>query len=529
MNREATNKEIKPMRIQNNIAALNAHRNYGINNTRIAKSVEKLSSGYRINRAGDDAAGLAISEKMRAQIRGLAMASKNAQDGVSLIQTAEGGLQSAHDILQRMRELAVQAGNDPNQTEDRDAIQNEIEQLTQELDRVAHTTSFNRRILLDGSLGDATLGPNKIEVTGVDRAHVTGAGLDKATMTATGSTASGITASTAIAITLAAAATATLTINTNDKTDFAAGSILTVGVNGQNYSVTLTGDADTDTATTNTAADLANAVNAKGEKLGDLFTFTANAGSIGIKANEAGLAGNSNAFKIVSIVDSVGGTVSLNVGTATSPFTSGANATSNQSYTSTDGYTFINTTTGGTFTIDQELAKNGGTFTLGVADKDDTSKYIDTSSDGAGLILQVGANSGKDQTIRVNVAGISAQQLGLSDNMTTTATGGVSGTSNLSVASNEQAQKALDAIDVALQSVSDQRGVLGAVQNRLEYAIGNLDTAAENLTAAESRIRDVDMAKEMTTFMKNNILGQASTAMLAQANSLPQSVLQLLG
>jgi flagellin len=269
------------MRIQHNIAALNTHRNLSFNNTQASKSLEKLSSGYKINRAGDDAAGLAISEKMRGQIRGLDMAAKNAQDGISLIQTAEGALNETHAILQRMRELSVQAANDTNVTIDRDALQVEFDELVNEIDRISTTTEFNTQKLLDGS-------------------------------------------------------------------------------------------------------------------------FT-------------------------------------------------------------------------------------------------------------GKVFQIGANSG--QTITVGIASINANTLGIDA---------------LTLDTSANAQAAITAVETALTTVSTNRSELGAVQNRLEHTINNLGTTSENLAAAESRIRDTDMAKEMMNFTKNNILMQAAQSMLAQANQQPQGVLQLL-
>jgi flagellin len=273
------------MRINNNLMAMNAHRQLKVNGSAQEKSLEKLSSGFRINRAGDDAAGLAISEKMRGQIRGLQQGSRNAQDGISLIQTAEGALSETHSILQRMRELAVQATNDTNVSADRTAIQSEVTQLANELTRIADKTQFNTQTLLDGTLSNASL-------------------------------------------------------------------------------------------------------------------------------------------------------------------------------------TFL-----------------------------------------------IGANAG--ETIGLSIRAMSAQTL-------------IAATASIVLANASQAQSLLTDINSGIAKVSTERANLGAIQNRLEHTIANLDTAAENLQASESRIRDVDMAKEMMTFTKNNILNQAATAMLAQANQAPQGVLQLL-
>jgi flagellin len=277
------------MRINHNISALNTHRQLTANNAGVSKSLEKLSSGLRINRAGDDAAGLSISEKMRGQIRGLEQAQRNAQDGISLIQTAEGALNETHSILQRMRELAVQSANDTNSQDDRDALQAEVTELISEIDRIAADTEFNGESLLDGSLSGA----------------------------------------------------------------------------------------------------------------------------------------------------------------------------------------------------------------------------------GSGVVLHIGANQG--QSIELNISDMSASALG------------ASGVAVVDISTQSGADAAITLIDDALQAVSNERSSLGANQNRLEHTINNLGASSENLTAAESRVRDVDMAAEMMSFTKNNILTQASQAMLAQANQLPQGVLQLLG
>lgn len=295
------------MRINHNISALNTYRQLAFNNTQAAKNIEKLSSGLRINRAGDDAAGLAISEKMRGQIRGLEMASKNAQDGISLIQTAEGALNETHAILQRMRELAVQAANDTNTDADRQELQKEVDQLAEEITRIANTTEFNTKKLLDGSA--------------------------------------------------------------------------------------------------------------------------------------------------------------------------------------------------------------------------DSSSDVGSAAD---LVFHIGANA--SQSLTLSISAMDAHSLGVDDGTGSAATNGGDATVNggIDISSQSAADAAITQIDNAIQTVSSERAKLGAYQNRLEHTINNLGTSAENLTAAESRIRDVDMAKEMMEFTKNNILSQAAQAMLAQANQLPQGVLQLL-
>lgn len=307
------------MRIQHNIAALNTHRNLSFNNTQASKNLEKLSSGYKINRAGDDAAGLAISEKMRGQIRGLDMATKNAQDSVSLIQTAEGALNETHAILQRMRELAVQSSNDTNVSADREALQLEIKSLSDEITRIADNTEFNTQKLLDGTFKQ---------------------------------------------------------------------------------------DSETTIVT-------------------------------------------------------------------------GGNAT-----------------------------------------------------DVDGKVFQIGANSGQSITLAIGTMNASALGVNVADSASAvtsiSATGDI-GTTGINISTQSAADNSVSIIDSAIARVSKTRASLGAVQNRLEHTINNLGATSENLTAAESRIRDTDMAKEMMGFTKNNILMQAAQSMLAQANQQPQGVLQLLG
>ena len=366
------------MRINNNIMAMNTHRQYAINNENVAKATEKLSSGYRINRAGDDAAGLAISEKMRAQIKGLDMASKNSQDAISLIQTAEGALTETHAILQRMRELAVQSSSDTNQDAvDRVALDAEFQQLKTEINDISSQTKFNDMALLNGTFG-----------VGVNL--------------------------------------------TNSTTDNA------VGV----ASITATGTA------------------------GKVYTFTSTAGNAPLSVSD--------------------GTTTVQIGATSSDF-DGAGTISVALF----GIT-IKTTAG----FVANTALNG--------------THIDMAATGSGTI-QTGANNG--DTMGVTISDMSATGLAINGSLIDT---------------RANATTALGSVNTAINKVSEQRANLGALQNRLQHKINNLDTASENLQAAESRIRDLDMAKEMTNFTKNNILVQAATAMLAQANSAPQGVLKLL-
>lgn len=389
------------MIINHNMNALNAHRNMGINNTAAGKSMEKLSSGLRINRAGDDAAGLAISEKMRGQIRGLTQASRNSADGISMIQTAEGALNETTNILQRMRELAVQASNDTNTTSDRNEIQKEINALTEEVDRIANNTEFNTQKLLNGN-----------------KNGVGGEVVNKAVKAQQGNFE--------------------VNIDTVDDAK-------EITIDGESMTIA-------------NKADLKNELEKKFEN----YSFTVT--DI-----------NNNAGKKIVITQKIG--------------------------KETDKESMKISYDGKAQVVDVKK--------VGIAAKDEEL------SDGKAHI-QVGANS--NQSMKIEIGDMRAKALNIVDERG----------NSLSILSAEEANKAITAFDAALNEVSSQRANLGAVQNRLEYTISNLDNTAENLTSAESTLRDVDMAKEMMEYSKNNILNQAAQAMISQANQQPQNVLQLL-
>lgn len=414
------------MRINHNIAALNTYRQLNSANGAQGKSMEKLSSGLRINRAGDDAAGLAISEKMRGQIRGLDQASKNSQDAISMIQTAEGALNETHSILQRMRELAVQSSNDTNTSEDRSNIQDEINQLGEEIQRIGEQTEFNTKKLLNGEMG---------------------AGVSTAT---THALTNKMNAGNADATALDA-----LVDGAGNNLQLAAGDKITASwsVNGTQYSVTHTiGDASTETL-----QDITDKLS--GVAGGGIASVATTAGDMVVTAGAAGTAGQINGLSF-EVKSSAG--------------------------------------------VRKEAASNAlSNFSTTTAAKD---ARADGSAD-----FQIGSNQG--QTLNLSFEDMRASTLGVR---------------NLQVSSKDQAGTAVSVLDEAIQKVSKERSKLGATQNRLEHTINNLNTSSENLTAAESRIRDVDMAREMMEQTKNSILSQASQAMLAQANQQPQGVLQLL-
>lgn len=412
------------MRIQHNIAALNTHRNLGANQASAAKNLEKLSSGFKINRAGDDAAGLAISEKMRGQISGLDMASKNASDSISLIQTAEGALNETHSILQRMRELAVQSSNDTNVTDDRDALQKEISQLTEEIDRIANTTEFNTQKLLDGGFkGTFQIGANagqNIDMN-IDK-------MDAASLGLTGTTV-------------------------------VAKDVAVTGLKDGVYTVDGTNVKDKD-------GNVVGAVNATE------LTVT---GQSAVKMGDA------------AALSTTGNTITIKDGKAT---------------------------------VEQKVSGDVSKVAAGDYEISGTNVLKDGEKVGSlvGTNVEIDLAGGKKATI-------GAANLGL----TTALTGGSKFTvKGVDISTRDQASGSITSIDKAIKTVSEQRSSLGAVQNRLEHTINNLGTSSENLTAAESRIRDTDMAAEMMAFTKNNILSQAAQSMLAQANQQPQGVLQLL-
>jgi len=448
-------------RTRDSAAALNTHRQLSTNTAATSKSIEKLSSGLRINRAGDDAAGLAISEKMRGQIRGLDMASKNGQDGISLIQTAEGALNETHSILQRMRELAVQSSNDTNTASDRGELQKEINQLTAEIDRIGSTTEFNTKKLLDGGASvNAT-------ITGADAARVEVTG-------GTGDTKVGGT----IALTAWTAATADRTATTatfaTGSTTLAASSAITL--NGVSFSFGATD-------TVQTALDKINDAN-----IGVKATYTTG-GAINFTSTTLG---SKSDLKVSGEGGSFGG--------ALAGITAGADATA--TITGGDAYK----ADGNKITI---LNGNAEGLEFNVSGATGVATIAVTSN--GGLNFQIGANEG--QNMYVSVGDMRASALGVNQ---------------VDVSNASTANTAITTINNAIEKVSGERSKLGAYQNRLEHTINNLNTSSENLTAAESRVRDVDMAKEMMNQTKNNILAQAAQAMLAQANQQPQGVLQLL-
>ena len=495
------------MVVRSNIMALNANRQLGMNNSQVSKSLEKLSSGYKINRAGDDASGLAISEKMKAQIKGLETASTNSQDGISLVQTAEGALTEVHDMLNRMVELAGKAANGTIDSEtDRAALQDEMNSLLDEIDRIAESTDFNGIKLLNGDLATNTVKLGNINL---------GNGTASTTEAATAAT------STQAIGAGAADQASKLTVEYTD-------------ANGKLQSVTVDYTSNTDAGKNTTA--IRDALKANSE-LSALFDIAGGTNDITFTAKTAGEGG----VKVTGMTtsDATGtaiGKLTFKDGTdAYEKVTGGADGTKAGDKVTVNGtvYEFVanagdKVTTEGAVAVlvgadvDASIANlNKALESEGVTVEKATNDLLfKPMSNGKGLSLQIGATGDAYNKVTINVGNMSSKGLGI-DNLR-----------NIGIMSQDAASAALDQIkngaDSAINTVSSVRAELGAMQNRLEHTINNLDVAAENMQSANSQIRDTDMAKEMMEYTKKNVLTQAAQAMLAQANQQPQSILQLL-
>ena len=592
------------MIINHNLPALNTYNKLVLNNKGMASALEKLSSGLRINRAADDAAGLAISEKMRSQIRGLDQAVRNAQDGISLIQTAEGALNETHSILQRMRELAVQAANDTYTSEDRQQIQAEIDQLTQEIDRIAATTQFNGKLLLNGDssaltstsdiltkvfmrgalrvvdqFGQKIAGGGNYEITisGVyagrgeilktdimrikhESYGASGTGLGMVGKIATGGTklydiekfwdASGnfiLENPQTLTLTQGNGYKATVTIDSSDtisslvqKLNVAISS--TKANNGLHqadvYSDKTTGVwaryvEDKITYTITTGVSGTGIINTGFGTLSDGCVYAVKEGGAHAVAGtiiiESAIAGNAGriafsgsdallaALSLQSIQSAKESTFNVTVRDAHDP-----NAP--PTVVKIAGNNLVGVINPNVDVRFDSMLALSGAFTSGTGISSkvgfmDGSHFELTNKVGntfvhiadRTLVLHVGANQMQD--IGVGIGDMGAASLGVD---------------NILVSDNSRANQAIGKLDIAINRVSSERAKLGAIQNRLDHTINNLTVASENLTASESRIRDIDMAKEMMEFTKYQILANAATAMLAQANQMPSMVLQLL-
>ncbi|MGJ0680895.1 flagellin [Flavonifractor plautii] len=504
------------MRIQHNIMAMNAYRNYTNNTSALSKNLEKLSSGYKINRAGDDAAGLAISEKMRAQITGLETAQKNAKDGISLVQTAEGALTEVHDMLNRMVELADQSANGTYDVEtDRANLQKEVEQLKSEIDRIADSANFNGIKLLDGSMDAAS------SIKAFDASSITG-----------------ILGGNAITT---AAAVKNVDVGTFNKGSYTKSADVTATVvytdqDGNAQSLTI--DIGNVAKLSSLTASQINAALAGNDTLSGMFNFSVASGT---KINVENLVGGQSAVasqaqggqpKITNIVLSAKKADGTNANAAEvgniaiASKTKGADATATLTakpqlgdFVMIDGmkYTYAagaDGSDGATFSDTASLkaaaAKNG--ITIRTA-KDGQWAANTVQKGGTALTLQIGDTGDAFNQLNVSIKDTHAKALGIA---------------NIDISTQAGAKAAVDKIKAAINTVSDIRGTLGATQNRLDHTINNLSVMTENIQDAESTIRDTDVADEMMAYTKNNILIQSAQAMLAQANQVPQGVLQLL-
>jgi len=474
------------MVVQHNLRAMNSNRMLGITQGTLNKSTEKLSSGYKVNRAADDAAGLSISEKMRKQIRGLTQASLNAEDGISSVQTAEGALTEVHDMLQRMNELAVKASNGTNSLSDRQTIQDEVDQLLTEIDRVAETTKFNETYLLKGDTDKVT------KYASAKDAGITGQMTEGAT-------------------------SATFTMSALKLGD-------TITIGGTKYTI----------GTTDASKVKGSIGVAQG---GEQVTVNGVQYTVAKDATEVNV--DKNILTIASIQAKVtSGSTAIYNGKTYNVMTDTVDATKKKG-TTADGIddvdaTVINTTaaykkiqqelrlanTIGTDATTSYLNKTQvavssaivGTTTIGFS----ITKGTYQQKEALNFSLHVGADADMTNKISVRIDTMDTEGLGIRG-------------LNVKDTSGAAATYAIDAIADAVAKVSAQRSLLGAVQNRLEHTINNLDNVVENTTAAESQIRDTDMATEMVKYSNNNILAQAGQSMLAQSNQANQGVLSLLG
>ena len=489
------------MVVQHNLTAMNSNRMLGLTTASQAKSTEKLSSGYKINRAADDAAGLSISEKMRKQIRGLTQASSNAQDGISTVQTAEGALNEVQDMLQRMNELAVKAANGTQSEDDRSYIQNEIDQLTTEIDRVAETTKFNETYLLKG-----------------DRFA------SKEYSYAYAEFKNDATASVTMSTTPDATTKATLTVAFDQDASSADQNAVANAIKKSGITVKVTKHWD---AANNKAADSTASISLNGDAAGiykvaavkddpTKFDITTADGTkvatvtVGGTFDKATAEGDDGQSVTSSAITATASTAATKKGESAKYYDKDGNgiaANALNKYFQTDAQGNI-TARGDAPTVYDAV---GLATTLD--DENVTSTQDITGS--LKLSLHVGADATSNNQITVKLEAMSAKGLGVNGLK-------VDGTDDTN------AKNAIETIKESIQKVSTQRSALGAVQNRLEHTISNLDNVVENTTSAESQIRDTDMATEMVKYSNNNILAQAGQAMLAQANQSNQGVLSLL-
>lgn len=487
-----------PAIINTNVASLNAQRNLNSSQSSLATSLQRLSTGLRINSAKDDAAGLAISERMSSQVRGLNQAVRNANDGISLAQTAEGALSAVGDNLQRMRELAIQSANATNSASDREALNSEVQQLTSEINRVASQTQFNGLNLLDGTFSNQVfqVGANSNQTISISSILNSQASALGSNVLSTAGSLSGRAIAAGATVPDGPAAETDLTLTTaQGGTTAAISYALNAGANG-----------------------IAAAINSAGASVGLSATATnsatisslGSAGTVGMTLNgqaiSAVVTSNSDLTSVVAAINGVAGTTGVSAS-----FADPANKAS-----------ITLTTTDGRDISILDFTNTGGTKTVNVAGQNSTAVTL-TGGAGTDSTRIVGTVE-----IASSKGAITASNAGTDAFASAGATSSFSSVGSLTISTSNGAQSALRVIDAALQQINGGRADLGAYQNRFEAVVTNLQTTAENISASRSRIRDADFAAETANLTKAQILQQAGTAMLAQANSLPQNVLSLL-
>jgi len=499
--------------INTNIASLNSQRNLNQSQGALATSLQRLSSGLRINSAKDDAAGLAISERFTSQIRGLNQAARNANDGISLAQTAEGGLGTAGDLLQRVRELAVQAANGTNSASDRASLQNEVAQLKQELSRVANTTQFNGQNVLDGTLAAAQfqVGANANQTITVSIASAKGSDIGSNNL----ETSAGVADTTSSGVATAAAATfAANRVATQVITIAGNGTSATANITAGDSALKVAAAINQTSPSTGVTALAATEATLSGLALAGTVTFDlkgSNGTAVSIGAT------------VSSVTDLSAITTAINAQSANTGIFAVGNGASitlrNEQGEDIQIANFNNTAgAGGTIALTGRDAFSAATTTPAVGA---AQTLIPAGNDSSTVGGQVKFGSASGYTVTTNTAG--SLFAATTPNAST-----LSSVSVIDVSTTEGANDALAVVDAALTTINNSRASLGAIQNRFAATINNLQTTSENLSAARSRIQDTDFAMETANLTRGQILQQAGTAMLAQANQLPNGVLALL-
>ena len=502
--------------INTNVASLNAQRNLGKSQGALSKSMQRLSSGLRINSAKDDAAGLAISDRMTSQIRGLNQASRNANDGISLAQTAEGAMQESTNILQRMRELSVQSANASNSVADRDALQSEVNQLQSEMDRISNSTTFNGLKILDGSFTNSAfqVGSNANETISVSIGSMNSSDLGRdalAGLTAVGATGAG--AATPIAADVSAGndiGAQALTVAGYKGSSTIANTVLTAGISAKDAAAAIN-DVSADTgveATASTSADVT--ISAAGT-----ISFSLGSDS-NLQTVSANITSTTDLKDLVKAINDVSGKTGVTAEVTTTGMT-------------------LAQAEGKDIKIQDAVNSTGAGTTMSVTGQSGAAAALDTDSGGTGndstsvagtLEFSSRSSFSVSSSIAFDAAGAGSLVAGAADSINSSAAETIN---ELDISTAAGAQSAIDVIDKALGTIDSQRGDLGAIQNRFESTIANLQNISENVTAARSRILDADIAQETSAMTKNNILQQAGVSILAQANQAPQLALSLLG